>query len=488
MDAWRMRCPTCPNKYRCVLGDGPIPNQYMFVGEAPGRDEDAGGRPFIGQAGLEFNENYLRLAGLSRDDIYITNTVKCRPDLNRKPSAKEVAGCSSHFLPEELNSVQPKVIFLMGATACSLIPDIDLEVEHGIPRWGKLFGWEGWIIPQYHPAAGLHDGAMMGPLLEDFERAGRWLGNDGEKMWPIEHTQPPIDKDYRLVRDIHQVAAYFQQSPAEMELIAVDTESHAGVPWSIQFSTRPNTGRMILMQDEDSLWGLRERLQHAVGFGVELVFHNAPADLAIVEGLGIKGFKYHDTMAECYHFGNFLRQGLKVLSYRLLGRGRKSWEETVGPYSREALLNWMMNAIDIAERDMKVVEHKQLKTKVKVIETAGEVEKLLRRVYRHTLAGDDYDPWERLDERDWDWSESIFKPYPRLGIAHCPLDVAVEYGCSDADDTLQLALLFDRMRREFQENLDIQPEDCDVINTPSTKSNGAGRDGVQTHHHPSIWT
>lgn len=480
------RCSVCPHKYRMVPGDGPTPCDFLFVGEAPGRDEDSGGRPFIGQAGLEFNENYLRLAGLERDEIYITNTVKCRPDLNRKPGAKEVKGCSEHWLPEELERVQPKVVFLMGATACSLIEGIDLEVEHGIPRWGRLFGWEGWVCPMYHPAAGLHDGTMMIPLLEDFERVGLWLANNGAVMWPVEHTKPPVERDYRLIQDVHQVTAYFHQHSTDMELIGVDTESHDGVPWSIQVSIKPGTARLVRMDNEDGLWGLKRQLLWAIDEGVELVFHQAGADLGIVGGLVEREFKYRDTMQECYQFGNFLRQGLKVLAYRLLGRRRKSWEETVTPYSKAVLGQWMMDGFVHAEQNWQRVETtietnrvsektgKALKdlAKTKLIRSPAEV--LTREILGYTLNNPEYETWEKLEERvPVEWMSKLVEvagPVPQLGIAHCPLDVAVEYGCSDADDTLQLALLFDRMRLEFQEGLDIQPEDCDVVNINVSKA------------------
>lgn len=176
----------------------------FFIGEAPGREEDSGGRPFIGQAGMEFNDNYLQLAGLHRDEIYITNTVKCRPDLNRKPSARESQECAGHFLPSELAVVRPEVVFLMGATACGILPDIDLEVEHGIPRRGKLYGWEGWVVPLFHPASGLHNSSMMIYLLEDFEKLKPWLKN-GKWVWPIGSSKG----NYKMAISKVDVTSYF---------------------------------------------------------------------------------------------------------------------------------------------------------------------------------------------------------------------------------------------------------------------------------------
>src|SRR5262245_43361040 len=192
------RCSTCPGDRTCVAGHGPRPARVMCIGEAPGRDEDFKGVPFIGYAGREFNENYLFLAGLKRQEVYVTNTRKCRPDLNRKPTYNEATTCAGHFIPEEIQAVQPEVIILMGATACSLTPDIDLETEHGIPRKGELYGWPCWIVPMFHPAAGLHDTAMMTPMLQDWSDLGYWL-HMGRWMWAVDDIP---NRDYRLCRTV----------------------------------------------------------------------------------------------------------------------------------------------------------------------------------------------------------------------------------------------------------------------------------------------
>jgi uracil-DNA glycosylase len=203
-----VRCGICPARYRCVLGDGPQDARVMVVGEAPGRDEDAGGRPFIGQAGREFNENYLGLAGLERDEVYVTNAVHCRPDLNRKPNPTEVSGCAGHFMPGELASVAPEVVVLMGATACGLVAErIDLEAEHGIPRRGELYGWSGWVVPIYHPAAGLHETSMMTFMLEDWELLRPWLEH-GRWMWAESSN---LILDYTLASSRDRVRAYFER-------------------------------------------------------------------------------------------------------------------------------------------------------------------------------------------------------------------------------------------------------------------------------------
>jgi len=126
------RCPNCKSISNCVSGQGPSPTQVMLIGEAPGQVEDRLGRPFCGPTGQELDNLYLKLAGLNRADVYVTNAVKCRPVQNRKPSMDEVRSCATYHLPSEIAQVHPQIIILCGATACSLIKGCQVDVEHGI--------------------------------------------------------------------------------------------------------------------------------------------------------------------------------------------------------------------------------------------------------------------------------------------------------------------------------------------------------------------
>lgn len=437
-----------------------------------------------GKAGDEFNNNYLQLAGLCRDDIYITNTVKCRPDLNRKPRASEVSGCSQHWLPDELASVRPEVVFLMGATACGLVDGIDLDVEHGIPKTARLFGWEGVVVPMFHPAAGLHNTAMMIPMLEDWERVGEWLKNwqstsniwkkptaaNGYATWE-KQDEFGRNRNYRLIENVSQFESYVLG--ADPRLIGGDTESHAGVEWSLQFSILPSTGRMILMKNESLVrefggW-LNAHVNPAWDDG-ELVLHNAEADLALFRRVGCENLTYRDTMQECYHFGNNYRQGLKALAYRHLGHRRMSWEEVVGGVSRKKLCEWLLQALWYVEenwRDSKprISEKTGKALKAELVKHTAESE--LSHVLTHTTKSSTYDPWEKMAEFGWreaDWLdrlEQVFGPMPKLGIANCELVDAVNYGCADADDTLRLALKFEDMRRDVVAAWGVSAEDRD---------------------------
>lgn len=165
-------CPLHEGRSNAVPGEGPADAKVMFIGEAPGREEDAQGRPFVGPAGRYLN-GLLQRAGLEREQVFITNIVKCRPPANREPTAEEADTCRP-FLDGQIACICPKVICLLGrpATLALLDPGATMSRVHGqtFERDGILY------IPLYHPAAALHNQRLAPVLIEDFERLGRVLG------------------------------------------------------------------------------------------------------------------------------------------------------------------------------------------------------------------------------------------------------------------------------------------------------------------------
>jgi uracil-DNA glycosylase len=156
-----------------VFGDGNVDADIVFIGEAPGKNEDLTGKPFVGAAGKFLNEMLERI-GLEREDIYITNIVKYRPPENRDPLPDE----KKAFLPylqSQLEVIAPKVVVTLGrhSTNCFL-PDLQISKAHGEPKRVKLQYkdssdvLEVVILPLYHPAAALYNGGMRQTLLDDF--------------------------------------------------------------------------------------------------------------------------------------------------------------------------------------------------------------------------------------------------------------------------------------------------------------------------------
>jgi uracil-DNA glycosylase family 4 len=157
-----------------VFGDGNPDADVVFIGEAPGKNEDLQGIPFIGAAGKFLNE-MLEMISLRREDIYITNIVKYRPPDNRDPLPEE----KKAFLPylqAQLEIIQPKVVVTLGrhSTNCFL-PDLQISKIHGEPKHIRISmkqasddTLELVILPLYHPAAALYNGSMRQTLIDDF--------------------------------------------------------------------------------------------------------------------------------------------------------------------------------------------------------------------------------------------------------------------------------------------------------------------------------
>ena len=143
--------------------------RIVLVGEAPGREEDRRGRPFVGAAGRILDEALLR-AGIPREDVYITNAVKCRPPGNRRPSRAEAETCGA-YLTAQVETIAPGVVVALGQTAARAMfgPGAALSKLRG--RWRSVDGVP--VLATYHPAAILYNRRLFGKLAGDLARARR---------------------------------------------------------------------------------------------------------------------------------------------------------------------------------------------------------------------------------------------------------------------------------------------------------------------------
>lgn len=145
------RCTSCPlskERTKTVFGQGDIKTDLMFIGEAPGADEDLSGEAFVGKAG-QLLTKILGAAGISRNDVFITNVVKCRPPGNRIPAVDELVSCY-HFLEAQIACISPKIIVTLGNIPTKWM----LKTAEGITSLrGKWFQWRGIeLMPLYHPS------------------------------------------------------------------------------------------------------------------------------------------------------------------------------------------------------------------------------------------------------------------------------------------------------------------------------------------------
>jgi len=150
-----------------VIGDGNLNAEIVFIGEAPGKNEDEQGLPFVGAAGKFLNE-MLAQAGMERSDVYITNIVKYRPPNNRDPLPEEKKAFWPYLL-KQLQIIQPKVVITLGRHSMEyFLPDMKISQIHGQPKRIQFGDNKLVIVPLYHPAAALYNGGLRQTLIDDF--------------------------------------------------------------------------------------------------------------------------------------------------------------------------------------------------------------------------------------------------------------------------------------------------------------------------------
>ncbi|MBQ4448651.1 MAG: uracil-DNA glycosylase [Clostridia bacterium] len=174
------KCGLCKGRHSIVISDGDPHAEIMFIGEGPGREEDEQGVPFVGAAGRLFNY-LLEEAGLTREEIYICNIVKCRPPQNRDPFPEEAEACLP-YLRAQIALVRPKVIVCLGRIAARYVYDSEIQIsrQRGQVRKKGAF----YVIPTYHPAAILRKQELTNDFVWDLNTARRIRDkiNNGEEI------------------------------------------------------------------------------------------------------------------------------------------------------------------------------------------------------------------------------------------------------------------------------------------------------------------
>jgi DNA polymerase len=168
------KCPLYKNRKNAVPGEGNWKSKIMFIGEAPGFNEDEQGRPFVGRAG-KLLEEFLSSIGKRREDVFITNVVKCRPPNNRQPEEEEIKICTSLYLDKQIELIKPKLIVCLGNVSANYIfKKFGLKFESMNKQHGKVFSISNLfiqtkIIATYHPAAILRNQNLMTIAKADWE-------------------------------------------------------------------------------------------------------------------------------------------------------------------------------------------------------------------------------------------------------------------------------------------------------------------------------
>lgn len=186
------RCKLHLSRKNAVPGEGPAHAEIMFIGEGPGFHENEQGRPFVGAAG-RFLEELLAKIGLTREQVFICNVVKCRPPGNREPLPEEIEACAE-YLQRQIRAVSPKVIVTLGRFSMArYLPSARISAVHGQAKTvdGRL------VVPMFHPAAALHQPSLRRSIEEDFARLPEIIRR-AQKTAPPEEEPPEQPQQLNL--------------------------------------------------------------------------------------------------------------------------------------------------------------------------------------------------------------------------------------------------------------------------------------------------
>lgn len=187
------RCELHRGATNAVPGEGPVPAEVMLIGEAPGWHEDKQGVPFIGAAG-QFLDELLKGIGLDRTNVFITNVVKHRPPGNRDPLPDEIVACAP-YLERQIELVRPHAIVTLGRFSMARwFAGQRISQIHGQPKQFEHFV----VIPMYHPAAALHQGALRATIEADFKKLPRLLAEARQQHEIQAATKAPKAEQIRL--------------------------------------------------------------------------------------------------------------------------------------------------------------------------------------------------------------------------------------------------------------------------------------------------
>ena len=184
------RCMLHHSRKLAVPGEGPVDSKLLFIGEGPGFHENQQGRPFVGAAG-KYLEELLGKIDLKREDVFITNVVKCRPPNNRDPLPDELAACSD-YLERQIQVLKPKVIVTLGRYSMArFLPNAKISDVHG-----QSFKIKGrLVVPMFHPAAALHQPSLKVSIERDFLHLPELIARSSETAEVKEENPPDPKKD-----------------------------------------------------------------------------------------------------------------------------------------------------------------------------------------------------------------------------------------------------------------------------------------------------
>lgn len=441
-------CTACSLHTRCrgpVPPVGPLDAPIVFVGEAPGANEDEWGIPFTGNTWEEM-ESLFRIPGLTRERVWLSNVLKCKPPGDPKLADADV--CAPLWLEAEIKLVRPRLIVAMGQIATRYLlgdPLITMEESSGYAREDVERGT--WILPIYHPAAGFHQAHLLPAIRSGFEAIRDFL-HGRIRVSPVDAwggSEDYVDQRPLPPRTVQDTVDYLRSKGQ----VSVDTETTPDRRlWCFSVSSEPGEGFVFGGDQVQAILPL-------VDGSIDLTFHNASYDLPRLRetGLDIRWRTLDDTMMMARNL-QLDTAALKPLMRRLLGMKHRDYNEVVGRAARPLMLVYLAQALEISRRagfpePVPFTDLQWDKAEHRLVEKHHKPQPLSKKVLRllKDMAEEGENAEEPTDARkrwmDWSWVETkpvvdIIGPPPIAYLTHVAPADAVWYSARDADGTQRL--------------------------------------------------
>lgn len=433
------KCRLCPlykpGLDRIVPPEGPIDADLMFIGEAPGKEEDREGRPFVGKSGKE-HDNYCRRVKIYRNRTRISNRLKCRPPDNADPTPEMLSACHDRLL-EEIRETSPKIIGAIGRYAAQFfLGPVAMELVHGIPfevstiPTGEIIP-RTIVIPMYHPSYGLHDTTQMTFISQDYEMVSYAYFNKIKPRTLGRYSTKERIYSQLTDRDSEALIRLLRGKT----LISIDTESTDAGPWSLQISIEYGSAYLIRSDQAFLLSLIRDFVLRPE---VITLLHNAPYDLPVLNAMRIDPLTFIDTMQISYILQDEPK-GLKPLAFRILNMEMKSYTETVGEAQESKSLMYLLQASDLEWPDPEPFLERRPDGSLheKHPQNIGKKIKRILGDYEKDPSLDLWTRWHRIKPNEGrKIVEDEIGPMPMANLSDIPFSKALNYACKDADATL----------------------------------------------------
>lgn len=429
---------------RAIHGTGSRPCEFLFVGEAPGFEEQRQGMVFVGKTGQELNRfldgNHLP----AREDVFLTNIYRHYNGKDYIYTTEDLARDEQELI-REIQQVAPRVIVPLGRHATRwFLGDVDMDAVWGIP-WRLPETCAKYpcppenvvVCPVHHPASGFHNPEMSPYVVAGFGALADYL--DGKAQPRTLFNDPYPEPQYEEITTTDQLQSRLRGLPTGAP-ISIDTEGWPGRPWSLQFSAEAGTGYLIRARNRVCLEAFGQFLTQD---RPRLVYHSALHDLTMMRVLGLPvDLEFEDTMVMSYLL-QLEPQGLKALCVRHCGMQMQSYDDVLGDAGQRLALDylsglWDVEQLDYEERCNDAFWHEidcgRRITKIPQL-PKSQLHKATERALRSKDA-------RKL------WANQIediqVAGYNRLGLLpqptldHVALPVAIRYGSRDADGTTRV--------------------------------------------------